>query len=117
MNNQSKRNIDEMLTYLFLKRLMTPFTKTDAYKLGLINSSGRVIKNPSNEIERTALTTFDKIIFKLKRLMGGKLINFNKFLWLTTTSEDMLNRIVVRGTMEQRADIQRIQKDIDNIIG
>ena len=114
---KSKRNTDALLAYLFLKRLMTPFVRTDAYKLGLINNSGRVIKNPTNDIERDALTIFDKIIFKIKRLMGGKLLNFNKFLWLATTNDDLLNRIVVNGSMEERSEVQRIQKDIDNIIG
>jgi len=117
MNHKSKRNTDAIIAYLFLKRLMTPFIKTDAYKLGLINNSGRIVRNPSNDIERDALTIFDKIIFKIKRLMGGKLLNFNKFLWLTTTSDDLLNRIVVSGSVEQRSEVQRIQKDIDNIIG
>ena len=117
MTLEQKENLDDLLTYILIKKLVTPFIKTDAYKLGLINSSGRVIRQPETTVERMALTTLDKIIFKLKRLLGAKLANLNIFLYLSTLTNDMTNRLVVRGTVSQRSEIQKIKRDINKVSG
>ena len=38
------RAIDLFVTYRFLKLLTTPFEKTDAYKLGIIDENGNRIR-------------------------------------------------------------------------
>ena len=49
---EAKENVDSILVFLFLKRLVTPIVKTDAFKLGLINnvgiqiSDGEIITSP-----------------------------------------------------------------------
>ena len=42
---------DLVLIYSFLKRLTTPFDKTEAYKLGIIDKDGKRIK--SKEVKTT----------------------------------------------------------------
>lgn len=117
MNLDQKENIDNILTYILIKKLVTPIVKMDAYRLGLINSSGKVIKQPETDLERSALTTLDRIILKLKRLLGTRLYVLNKFLYLATLNNDMYNKLIVRGTVNQRSEIQRIKRDVDSIIG
>ena len=36
--------IDAFITFRFLKLLVTPFNKTEAYKLGIIDERGKVLK-------------------------------------------------------------------------
>ena len=54
--------------YSFLKRLVTKFEKTDAYKLGIIDKNGKVLikKRDFTTIEqRNAYTMMDTLIFNL----------------------------------------------------
>lgn len=109
---KNKQNIDSIITFLLLKKLITPFTSTIAYKLGLIDLNGKIIKVPETDKEKDALTILDRVIFKLKRLLGSKVLVLNRFMYLKTLNIDMYNKLNVKGTVEQRAEIIRINKDI-----
>ena len=69
---------DTIYTYRFLKLLVTPFRKTEAFKLGIIDESGKRIKDKKIETseERAAFNLFHRLVFNLKRLIevapGGK---------------------------------------------
>lgn len=112
---KNKQNIDSIITFLLLKKLITPFTSTIAYKLGLIDLNGKIIKVPDSEDEKNALTILDRIVFKLKRLLGSKILVLNRFMYLKTLNIDMYNKLNVKGTVEQRAEIIRINKDIQQM--
>lgn len=59
--------------YQFIKKLVTPFTETEAYKLGIIDENGKVLKKRStlNKIaEREAYTLSDTLIFNLKKILA-----------------------------------------------
>jgi hypothetical protein len=69
--------VDLVLIYQFLKRLTTPFEKTDAYELGLIDKDGkRTDKKIETKEEEEAYGYFDRLVFNIKRLIeripGGK---------------------------------------------
>ena len=72
------RAIDLFVTYRFIKLLVTPFEKTDAYKLGIIDKDGarsRLPKSdratPLNTIEeRNAYTILHKLVFNIKKIFG-----------------------------------------------
>jgi len=115
MAKKDKSEIDTIMSYIFIKKLVLPIIRTDAYKLKLVNGSGRVIKEPKTDKEFEALTLLDRVIFKLKRLLGTKLVNLNNFLYMKTINNDFYNKLVVRGTISQRAEIKRIAKDIKDI--
>ena len=110
-----KGDVDTIMSYILVKKLVTPIVRTDAYKMKLVNGAGKVIREPENDKEHGSLTLLDRIVFKLKRLLGSKLLNLNNFLYLTTLSNDFYNKLVVRGTIRQRAEIKRIQKDVKGI--
>jgi hypothetical protein len=105
-------NLDAIITYIFLKKMCTPIIKSPAYLLGIVNASGKKIKNPSTEEERIAYTTLDEIIFYIKRNLGGKIANFNSFLYTITSGNAFYNKLVAIGNVETRAEIIRIKKDI-----
>jgi hypothetical protein len=45
---------DLILAYQFIKRLTTPFNKTEAYKLGIIDEKGQKLKSPETTEENNA---------------------------------------------------------------
>lgn len=65
--------IDKYMVYQFIRRLVTPFEQMPAFRLGLIDSNGRIlkkIKDLKTSQEQAALTEFDVLIINLKRLIG-----------------------------------------------
>ena len=77
------RAIDLFVTYRFIKLLVTPFEKTPAYKLGIIDKAGNRIMPPPiagirqtkpkslNTIEeKSAYTVLHKLVFNIKKLFG-----------------------------------------------
>ena len=63
-------NIDLYYSYQFLKRLTTPFDKMEAYKLGIIDERGKLLKSPKTKEEKDAYTSFDRLVVNLKRIMA-----------------------------------------------
>ena len=73
------RAVDLFVTYRFLKLLTTPFEKTDAFKLGIIDKDGHRIKLPKSSKPAIELTTSElknsytilhKLIFNIKKLFA-----------------------------------------------
>ena len=71
--------IDLFVTYRFLKLLTTPFKKTEAFKLGIIDKDGhRILKPKSTEPEvklnttqqKNAYTILHKLVFNIKKLFN-----------------------------------------------
>jgi len=79
------------IVYSIIKKLVTPFDQTDAYKLGIIDKNGKVLR-PRRTLktfqEKQAYTVLDTLVFKLKRMLeqipGGrsKLASYAAALWL-----------------------------------
>ena len=77
------RFIDAAIVYRILRMLVTPFDKTDAYRLGIIDAKGKILKksNQLNTIEeRNAYTLLHRLVFRLKRIIEKVPIENKKFL-------------------------------------
>ena len=67
------RVIDALIAYRLVKLLVTPFNKTDAYKLGIIDEKGKVLiksKKITNQKQRKAYTLLIRFVFNLKKLLA-----------------------------------------------
>tara|TARA_R110000737_G_scaffold92740_1_gene125786 strand:+ start:412 stop:978 length:567 start_codon:yes stop_codon:yes gene_type:complete len=71
--------IDLFLVYQFIRRLATPFNEWSAFKLGIIDETGKQLikrKNFTTKEQKDSFQIFDIMIAKLKRLLekvpGGK---------------------------------------------
>lgn len=91
----ANKAVDLILIYQFLKRLTTPFDKTEAFKLGLIDERGkRTDKKIETTQEERAYGYFDRMVFNLKKLIekvpGGKsrLASYAAALFLIRESEE-----------------------------
>ena len=54
----------------FLRLLTTPWNKTNAYKEGIIDDKGKLIKKPQTSKEKSVYNTFHKLVYNLKRLLN-----------------------------------------------
>ena len=73
------RAIDLLITYRIIKLLVTPFEKQEAYKYGIIDKDGKVLRKTKDlrtAKEKDAYTILHRFVFNLKRLIniipGGK---------------------------------------------
>jgi len=66
------RIVDTLIVFRILKMLTTPWTKFDAFKLGLIDKKGSRIKDKKIESkeEKSALTLLHRLVFNLKRIVN-----------------------------------------------
>ena len=72
------RAIDLFVTYRFIKLLVTPFEKTDAHKLGIIDENGKRTLEPGTNKptmlrtieERNSYTVLHKLVFNIKKIFG-----------------------------------------------
>ena len=73
------RAIDLFVTYRFIKILVTPFEKQEAYKLGIIDEKGNRILEPGTtnkptvlrtSKEQNAYTVLHKLVFNIKKIFG-----------------------------------------------
>ena len=66
------RAVDLFVTYRFLKLLVTPWKKQEAYKLGIIDDKGKNLirsRDFEREDQRTAFTLLHRLVFNCKRIM------------------------------------------------
>ena len=77
--------------YQFLKKLVTPFEKTDAFKLGIIDEKGKILKRRRDldtSEEKDAYNLSDTLVWNLKKILGkiplgkSKLASYAAALWL-----------------------------------
>jgi hypothetical protein len=100
--------IDLFILYQFIKRLATPFNEWDAYKYGIIDEKGNILKNARERRniikERESFTKFDLLVLKLKKLLEkipGGATRFGSYaaaLWLIKEGID------VDGTLIESAE-------------
>ena len=77
------RAIDLFVTYRFIKLLVTPFDKTEAFKLGIIDEKGNRIMPPPvagvrqtrpdpfrTTDEKNSYTILHKLVFNIKKIFG-----------------------------------------------
>ena len=80
----ASRAVDLLITYRIMKLLVTPFDKQEAFKYGIIDKQGKVLKpwrTISKTAEKQSYTMLHRFVFNLKRILqkaglGGRLGTF-----------------------------------------
>ena len=68
----ASRAVDALITYRIIKLLVTPCERQEAFKYGIIDADGKVLKKSKTlktERERKAYTVLHRFIFNLKRIL------------------------------------------------
>ena len=64
------RGPDFLYAIRFLRLLTQKWEKTDAYKQGIVDKSGKVLKKPETAEEKSAYTIFHRLVYNIKRLIN-----------------------------------------------
>lgn len=80
----ASRLIDTLITYRVIKLLVTPFDRQEAFKQGIIDKDGNVLKKGrelKTDKEKNSYTYLHRFVFNLKRILkkvglGSKLGSF-----------------------------------------
>jgi hypothetical protein len=98
-----QRAVDVYYTFRFLRQLVTPWNETKAFKLGLIDADGKVLRKARTPEEKDAYTLFFRLVYNLKRLLNKvpfgktKLASYVAALWLIKENTDMSEEAVIEG--------------------
>lgn len=119
-----QRGADLVYTFRFLKLLVTKWVDFDAYKLGIIDDKGAVLKKASTletPEEKSAYTMFHRLVFNVKRLINkvplvGKttLASWAAALWLIKEETGMSEKAVV-GLLEKFCTDNQIDVDTQTL--
>ena len=112
------RTADLFYTFRFLKILTTPFEKTDAYKLGIIDDKGKRDKKVliDNDKRKKAYTAFHRLVFNVKRLMtavgaGGKIASYTAALFLLKEKLNLSDKQIEKVLQKNNIDPLDILKE------
>jgi hypothetical protein len=67
------RIVDNLIAYKVLKMLVTNFTDTEAFKLGIIDAKGKNLRKANtlkNSEERDAYTFLNRLVFNMKKIIN-----------------------------------------------
>lgn len=64
------RTTDTVYAFRFLRLLTTPWSKTGAFKMGLIDANGNVLRKPETSEEKSKYNIFHKLVFNIKRMLN-----------------------------------------------
>jgi hypothetical protein len=114
------RIVDNLIAYRILSMMVTNFEDTKAYKLGIIDKTGKSLRKSSSlktSEERDAYTYLDRLVFNMKKIVnkiGGenKLKSLIAALWLVKEYYETNDRSTA--LMEEKFD--NIMKMLDNSV-
>ena len=103
----ASRAIDALITYRIVKLLTTPFERQEAFKYGIIDKDGTVLKKSKTlktEKERKAYTILHRFVFNLKRILqrvglGSKIGNYAAALGLLLKEQKELNAVEIERSL------------------
>jgi len=122
--------IDTVIVFRILKKLTTPWEKTQAFKTGLIDKKGNILVKPKERTkEQTkAFTTLDRLVFNLKRMLakvpggGSQLGSYIAALallkeYVTDNSNSNTSKVLVEKLEEHKILPMSIQHDLSTVEG
>jgi hypothetical protein len=98
-----QRAVDVYYTFRFLRQLVTPWNETKAFKLGLIDADGKVLRKATTPQEKDAYTLFFRLVYNMKRLLNKvplgktKLASYVAALWLIKENTKMSEEAIIEG--------------------
>ena len=114
-----QRAVDIYYTFRFLRQLVTPWNETKAYKLGLIDADGKILRKAVTPEEKDAYTLFFRLVYNIKRLLNKvpfgktKLASYAAALWLIHENTKMSETAIFEGF---KAFLEQEGVEIDNTL-
>lgn len=112
------RHVDNVLVYVFLKGLTTLPTKTKAFRLGLIDADGKLIRSPQTKEENECISNLDLLFFKLRQWLRPKLNYLASAHWIKGVANDIRfqNYFSNVDTVSKQFIIRKLNNELDAIL-
>ena len=112
------RDIDNVLVFVFLKSITTIPTTTKAYKLGLIDRNGKLIKNPKTQEEHNAISNLYLLMFKLREWLRPKMYCLSSVNWIRGLYKDkrIQNYLLNSEIISKQYVVRRLNSELDTIL-
>ena len=108
------RFVDAIITYRILRMLTTPFEETEAYRLGIIDAQGKVLKKEKdlNTAEETdAYTLLNRMVFRLKRILNKVPFENKRFLSFAAALALVRENVYVEDDMLEEMLLVTMEED------
>lgn len=83
------RSVDNALVFIILKGLTTLPTSTKAFRLGLIDKSGKLIRKPKTEEEHQSISNLDLLFYKLRQWLTPRIQYLSSISWIKGVMNDV----------------------------
>lgn len=112
------RNIDNILVYVFLKSITTIPSKTKAFKLGLIDRTGKLIKDPVTPEEHDSISNLDLLMWKLRDWLKPKMSYLSSVNWLNSINKRnrLQNYLLNTDVVTSQYVIRKINSELADIL-
>lgn len=112
------RTIDNVLVYIFLKNLMTAPTSTKAYKLGLIDKDGKLLREPKTQEENDSISNLDLFSAQLRKWLRPYMNRLAKMTWVRSMDSNyrIQNALGNADSLSKRATVMRVNDELDKIL-
>lgn len=91
MSDQLVKNMDLTYSVRMIRLLKKPWTEWTAYKLGILDGQGEVIKNPKTKEEQEAYSPFHRSVRHIKRRLNA-VPYMSGFMNLTSMYDSLRSR-------------------------
>jgi|TARA_B100000085_G_C18129704_1_gene344750 hypothetical protein len=113
------RLVNAFVIYKFIKLLVTPFNKTEAFKLGIIDGKGNYLKKQKDletRQEKLASNIFTRLVFNLKKLLAkipGGSSQIATFAAGLALIREEAEKVGADGDMIEEAFFQHVEEHYD----
>lgn len=107
----TSRAIDYYMSYRFIRELTKSWKQMEAYKLGIIDEKGNILKKSrelKSQDERDAYTPFNRMVWNLKKLLeklGGKskIVSYSTAAWMLKENKELVQMEIEKILSEEEA--------------
>jgi hypothetical protein len=113
--------INEKIKYMLrnqtlLQELLRPIEECQAHKLGVIDETGRKIKEPVSEAEKSSYSPLARTLVRIKRYLGSKLDLLTHTSLLESSSSSTYNTKNHKQLLQLESDLNIKVNEIHEII-
>lgn len=106
-------NTSDVMMAVMIRKLLQPASQSKAFRYGLIDAQGHQIKEPSNQTEKRAITSLDKLVWKLQRMLGTRINQLAMFAYLNSFPEEIEQYLYSQGSASAKTQVKRAKADLD----
>lgn len=112
------RTVDNALVFILLKGLTTIPSKTKAFRLGLIDRNGKLLRKPKTKEENDCISNLDLIFFKLQEWLRPRIQYLSSISWIKSVMNDVRPQNYFSNTevLAKQYCVLKLNQELDKIL-